>query len=122
MICAAQFTDNSWYRAKVVELPGRRIVNVQYVDFGNVERVSAWQLRKLPDKFLTLPPQALHCQLADVEPVDKQNGWTSDAMKVVDRYRDRQLAMRITGGQGQNTHQICPFSSKFMPFLVWIFY
>jgi hypothetical protein len=38
MPCAAQYTiDNKWYRAKIVDLPGNKMVEVFYVDYGNQE-------------------------------------------------------------------------------------
>lgn len=58
MICAAQYgADDQWYRVKVVKLPGRRLVEVHYVDFGNEEIVYHLRLKKLLDRFLVLPVQ-----------------------------------------------------------------
>ena len=58
MICVARFSaDGAWYRARVVGLAGARRVRVQYVDFGNVETISHWKMRKILDDFLVLPEQ-----------------------------------------------------------------
>ena len=58
MPCAAQYTvDNNWYRAKIVDLPGNRMVEVFYVDYGNQE-VMAWnRIRKIQTRFLRIPAQ-----------------------------------------------------------------
>ena len=55
-VCVAQFSeDDAWYRAQVIGLPGRRRVQVRYVDFGNMELVPYWKLRKITEKFMRLP-------------------------------------------------------------------
>ena len=46
-----------WYRAQVVEVPNRHHVKVRYVDYGNEEYVSQWNLRELLDEFVSLPIQ-----------------------------------------------------------------
>ena len=58
MICVSQFSgDGIWYRARITGLPGNKDVMVQYVDYGNTERVSVFNLRKILDSFLILPAQ-----------------------------------------------------------------
>jgi energy-coupling factor transporter ATP-binding protein EcfA2 len=58
MSCASQYTvDKKWYRAKIIGLPGNRMVEVFYVDYGNQE-VVAWSLiRKLHTRFLRIAAQ-----------------------------------------------------------------
>ncbi len=51
--CIAQFSeDQNWYRSQIVGLPGHRMVEVQYIDFGNKEVVPYYSLKKPLDKFL----------------------------------------------------------------------
>lgn len=58
MVCSCQFSaDNLFYRAVITNLPGRKLVDVFYVDFGNKERVHYSRLRVLLDEFLILPAQ-----------------------------------------------------------------
>jgi len=58
MLCVVKFSeDQLWYRAEVVDVVGPGLVHVRYVDYGNSETVSVWQLRKLIDSFLVLPVQ-----------------------------------------------------------------
>jgi predicted kinase len=58
MPCAAQYgVDKRWYRAKVIALPGNKMVEVFYVDFGNQELVIWNQIRKLQARFLRIPAQ-----------------------------------------------------------------
>ncbi|KAI0240502.1 hypothetical protein LSAT2_008731 [Lamellibrachia satsuma] len=98
MICAAQFSaDNSWYRAEVTQLAGHRMVTVKYVDFGNEEQLSHWKLRKLRDPFLVLPKQAIHCRLADVEPVNKEQGWSVEALTSLRDFTPNPVMVRVTG-------------------------
>ena len=70
--------DSMWYRARIIGLPGNRQVDVHYVDFGNSERVSIFNCRKILDGFLVLPSQALCCSLTDVEPIDAEEGWSEN--------------------------------------------
>ena len=79
MICVAQFSgDSMWYRARIISLPGNRQVDVHYVDFGNTERVSIFNCRKILDTFLVLPSQALCCSLTDIEPLNADDGWSEN--------------------------------------------
>ncbi|CAG0883760.1 unnamed protein product [Darwinula stevensoni] len=67
MVCAAEYImDHQWYRVNVDGTPGRQMVDVFYVDFGNRERIHVDSLRQLSDGFLSLPRQAIHCRLADI--------------------------------------------------------
>ena len=70
--------DSMWYRARIIGLPGNRQVDVHYVDFGNTERVSIFNCRKILDTFLVLPSQALCCSLTDVEPLNAEDGWSEN--------------------------------------------
>ena len=61
----AQYTiDDQWYRAEVIATPGRRNVEVLYVDYGNSEVVPFWRLKKISDKFLILPVQVFDSMLS----------------------------------------------------------
>lgn len=58
MLCVAQYgSDGMWYRAEVVDLVGSGQVKICYVDFGNQEVMSVWNLKKLLDAFMILPTQ-----------------------------------------------------------------
>jgi len=46
------------------------LVQVLSVDFGGKEWVDALSLRQLPDEVAHLPPFAICCQLADIQPVN----------------------------------------------------
>ena len=57
MPCVAQYNDDRWYRAKVVDLPGEKQVTVIYVDYGNTETISCDRIRALQNSFYMLPQQ-----------------------------------------------------------------
>ncbi|XP_071137588.1 RING finger protein 17-like isoform X1 [Mytilus edulis] len=77
MPCVCKYSgDDMWYRAKVIGIPGNKQVDVQYVDFGNTERVPYWRLRKLLDHFIMMPVQALPCRLTDITPASTD--WSSE--------------------------------------------
>ncbi|KAJ9579969.1 hypothetical protein L9F63_004352, partial [Diploptera punctata] len=77
MPCAAKYTvDKRWYRAKIIDLPGNKMVEVYYVDFGNQEVIPWTLLRKIQPQFLRIAAQGIHCSMSDVMP--KQQQWTQD--------------------------------------------
>ncbi|XP_071800473.1 RING finger protein 17-like isoform X2 [Asterias amurensis] len=81
-ICVAKFSeDRQWSRAEIVALPGKQLVDVLYVDYGNYERLHCSELRKIPKKFLKLSIQALPCSLVDVGPKDPELGWSTEETK-----------------------------------------
>ncbi|XP_033741542.1 LOW QUALITY PROTEIN: RING finger protein 17-like [Pecten maximus] len=95
MICVARFlADDTWYRAQVLELPGNKMVTVQYVDYGNIETVDVSRLCKILDSFLVLPVQAQHCQLCDVahtEYTQQAKRWWSDRVTM------KEFSLKVTG-------------------------
>nr|CAD7403847.1 unnamed protein product [Timema cristinae] len=119
MPCAAMYSDNTWYRAKVTGLPGKRMVQVLYVDYGNTEAVSWNKLRKLHDKYFKLPSQAIHCSLKDVMPLaNTNNQWTSAARAFLIRETNSKLmrlfvdavvgtTLKVTLYDSQPTIDIC---------------
>lgn len=52
-LCAAKFkVDNKWYRASVIRSIGKGQLEVEFVDFGNIEVVNGEDLKKLPANLL----------------------------------------------------------------------
>ncbi|XP_077340104.1 RING finger protein 17 isoform X2 [Lithobates pipiens] len=83
--CVAKFDgddDDQWYRAEIIGLHSAEDVDISYVDFGNVCRVSVTKLRKLKDEFLVLPRKAICCRLAYIQPSHDAAHWSSDACKL----------------------------------------
>lgn len=71
----AQFSDDAWYRAKVIKVINDEY-QVQYVDYGNSEIIPATRIRKLPNEFKALPFQAVKAVLAYLKtpPVEDEYG------------------------------------------------
>ena len=46
-----------------IQVIGKRTVEVEFVDYGNRERTSIWNVKKLTDEFLVMTPQAVKCAL-----------------------------------------------------------
>uniref|UniRef100_A0A1B6FZG0 RING finger protein 17 n=1 Tax=Cuerna arida TaxID=1464854 RepID=A0A1B6FZG0_9HEMI len=80
MMVAAKFIDGSWYRAVIISIPRSCYIEVQYVDFGNVETVYWKNVRHLQQKFHRMSAQGLKCSLTDVAP-KHERGWTASAKK-----------------------------------------
>ena len=49
-------------------VPAPDIVEVKYVDYGNVGQVPLGSLRKPKPHYLTLPAQTVDCRLANLKP------------------------------------------------------
>lgn len=117
MPCAAQYTiDNRWYRAKIVDLPGNKMVEVFYVDYGNQEVITWNRIRKIHRRFLRLAAQAVHCSLNDIVPTYEQ--WVpavreylmkETAKKVLRLYVDevQRLQLKVTLYDSQADVDIC---------------
>nr|QBI71270.1 ebna2 binding protein P100 [Embidopsocus sp. AB-2019] len=56
-ICAAKFTDDQWYRARVEKVTGND-VHVSYIDYGNKEIISSVRCAQLPSTFTADKPFA----------------------------------------------------------------
>ncbi|KAI2557347.1 tudor domain containing 1 [Homo sapiens] len=77
--CCAFFAgDGSWYRALVKEILPNGHVKVHFVDYGNIEEVTADELRMISSTFLNLPFQGIRCQLADIQSRNKH--WSEEAI------------------------------------------
>ncbi|XP_012260585.2 RING finger protein 17 isoform X1 [Athalia rosae] len=68
--CCAKYdhdVESGWYRAKIVEiLPNSREVQVQYVDFGNVEYQSIDKVHQLKEEWLAVPVINMRCRLWNI--------------------------------------------------------
>ncbi|XP_063566590.1 tudor domain-containing protein 1 isoform X2 [Gorilla gorilla gorilla] len=77
--CCAFFAgDGNWYRALVKEILPNGHVKVHFVDYGNIEEVTADELRMISSTFLNLPFQGIRCQLADIQSRNKH--WSEEAI------------------------------------------
>ena len=64
--CLGKYVDEVWYRGKILG-GDRNGYKVFFVDYGNSELVARNNVVSVPEKFLTLPPQAYECELANVK-------------------------------------------------------
>uniref|UniRef100_A0A646QDV8 Staphylococcal nuclease domain-containing protein 1 n=1 Tax=Hemiscolopendra marginata TaxID=943146 RepID=A0A646QDV8_9MYRI len=65
-ICAAKFTDDEWYRAKIEKIQGKEEIHIIYIDYGNIEVTKSTRLAALPSMYHGLPPFAHEYALACV--------------------------------------------------------
>ncbi|KAM3966126.1 LOW QUALITY PROTEIN: tudor domain containing protein [Aphomia sociella] len=65
--CCARFPDDdNWYRARVRETKGSKVV-VAYVDYGNEQEIDISNLRTITPDLIRLPAQAMKCALKGFE-------------------------------------------------------
>lgn len=83
--CVARHPDNGmWYRALIVHKHETPVVDVLFIDYGQTETVSVFDLRRIEKDFVSLPGQAFRCSLFNpVDPTSANNDWTNEA---VDRF------------------------------------
>uniref|UniRef100_A0AAU7J8D4 Tudor domain-containing protein Tdr4 n=1 Tax=Locusta migratoria TaxID=7004 RepID=A0AAU7J8D4_LOCMI len=82
MPCAALNGSKNWCRGQVIGLPGNKKVKVFFVDTGSELDLPWYEVFRLPEKFLAVPKQAIHCALNDISPTLK-SGWPAEIKKVM---------------------------------------
>ncbi|KAM9486561.1 RING finger protein 17 isoform 2-T2 [Clarias gariepinus] len=87
--CIALYDNKDWCRAQVTGFTGGRMVEVQYVDFGNKENLSVKDLRQIKDEFLALPSMALWCSLDGVSSVEEI--WSEKSIDAFRKMIDHKL-------------------------------
>uniref|UniRef100_A0A3Q1FQ24 Tudor domain containing 6 n=1 Tax=Acanthochromis polyacanthus TaxID=80966 RepID=A0A3Q1FQ24_9TELE len=80
--CVARHPDNRmWYRALVIHKHEAPQVDVLFVDYGQTETVSLFDLRRIRPEFLTLHGQAFRCSLLNpIDPTSAINEWNGEAV------------------------------------------
>ncbi|XP_037082243.1 tudor domain-containing protein 1-like [Pollicipes pollicipes] len=98
-VCVAQFSvDGKFYRAVIELLLPHALVDVYYIDYGNRERVALQAVKKIEDKFMVIPMQALKCRLADILPMEPRNGWQDAARRrLIEASDGKPLKMYVDG-------------------------
>ena len=74
--------DNCLYRAKVLSPPQAGSVEVQYVDYGNSEKVAVANLKTIPTELLELPSQAIPCMLPQEVDKFRENIEAHESVKI----------------------------------------
>ncbi|CAH2981454.1 unnamed protein product [Chilo suppressalis] len=65
--CCARFPDDdNWYRARIRDTKGNKII-VGYVDYGNEQEIDVTDLRTITPDLIRLPAQAMKCALKGFE-------------------------------------------------------
>ena len=79
--CVARHPDNGmWYRAIVIHKHEKPLVDVLFVDYGQTETISLYDLRRICPEFLTLPAQSFRCSLLNpMDPTSAINEWNQEA-------------------------------------------
>nr|KAG5696920.1 hypothetical protein BaRGS_015884 [Batillaria attramentaria] len=79
MMVVAKFSeDKAWYRGVVRGISGNT-ADVQFVDFGNSEKVQFDSLKQIDRQFCNIPAQAGCCSLSGVRPLTQGQTWSGDA-------------------------------------------
>jgi A-kinase anchor protein 1 len=81
VICIAQINQDEWVRAEVVAVEDEKAeVTARLVDIGGYVDVPIESLRQIRVDFVTIPFQATECRLANLTPINEEEGWSEDAL------------------------------------------
>ncbi|CAH1253582.1 TDRD6 [Branchiostoma lanceolatum] len=67
LCCALYSEDQTWYRAKILDVVSSKMLTVQFIDFGSLETVSPVNTRPLDAEMTALPPCALECSMSEIQ-------------------------------------------------------
>lgn len=85
MMVVAKFSeDDAWYRGVVRGLSSNT-AEVEFVDFGNFDKIQIDSLRQMDKQFSNIPAQAIPCSLAGVRPLSQGQTWSGDAKDFLER-------------------------------------
>ncbi|ESO02045.1 hypothetical protein HELRODRAFT_188557 [Helobdella robusta] len=90
-LCVAKYSvDSKWYRARVIKIVRPAQVEVIYIDYGNLEVISTWNVKKIKESFCLLPPQAFECSLAGLSPKsdDGESDWRAEATEFLNGLKE----------------------------------
>ena len=79
--CCALYSDDVWYRAKVISVKGTECC-VYFYDYGNKATLPIKNLREMPEELKSLPAQAIRTKLDNLAPIGKS--WTNEAKEMMD--------------------------------------
>jgi Tudor domain len=90
---AAMYEDNSWYRGQIHQILKDKVI-VQFIDFGNYEKIAFQNLRFIPgQKYIDVAPQAVECCLKSFEYEDKDSDATRTQFELMVQNSDNQRKM-----------------------------
>lgn len=83
MLCVSEFSDRDFYRARIISVDrNRQEVEVQYIDYGNKEKVDFVNLYELSFELQEYPYQAVECRVSNIKPSILRNpngAWTKSS-------------------------------------------
>ncbi|XP_078612166.1 uncharacterized protein LOC144882311 isoform X2 [Branchiostoma floridae x Branchiostoma japonicum] len=81
LCCALYSEDQTWYRAKILDVVSSKMLTVRFIDFGSIETVSAVNTRPLDADLAAVPPCALECSMSEIQGSSTDTGdWSDEAV------------------------------------------
>ncbi|NXK63934.1 TDR15 protein, partial [Sylvietta virens] len=101
LIVAEHDADCFYYRAVIKTLKSGNSYEVEFIDYGNSAVVSSSKIRRIPEKFLTLPRFSVHCFLSSVKSVPGES-WTKESAAYFARtVSDKPVACKFLQQHGE---------------------
>ncbi|NWY23780.1 TDR15 protein, partial [Pheucticus melanocephalus] len=101
LIVAEHDADCFYYRAVIKTLKSGNSYEVEFIDYGNTAVVSSSKIRRIPERFLTLPRFSVHCFLSSVKSVPGES-WTKESAAYFARtVSDKPVACKFLQQHGE---------------------
>ena len=102
--CAQSIQDAKWYRATVL-CTNNSECTVTFVDYGNSETLPLSNIKKLPQEFMALPPQALECAIHGICPTDSD--WPKEVASFFkENVAGKELDLVVVNTNKDNTFEV----------------
>ena len=97
MPCVAKFkVDGRWYRGKIVRVDSLLLVNVSFVDYGNVQSTPISWVKIIDREFLDFPPQAYKCSLDVAVELDLSDWTPKEILRFKEVTMEKRLCAKFT--------------------------
>lgn len=97
--CLIALNDRKFLRAKILDLIENDTVKVLLVDYGEIQTCDKNNLFQIPDKFLSLQFQAIHCSMAGICPKYNLSIWPklqkSAVFNLINEFSRKSLKMQV---------------------------
>ncbi|NWZ96246.1 TDR15 protein, partial [Nesospiza acunhae] len=101
LIVAEHDADCFYYRAVIKTLKSGNSYEVEFIDYGNTAVVSSSKIRRIPEKFLTLPRLSVHCFLSSVKSVPGESCTKESAAYFARTVSDKPVACKFLQQHGE---------------------
>ncbi|NXN43885.1 TDR15 protein, partial [Rhinoptilus africanus] len=101
LIVAEHVTDCFYYRAVIKTQKLGNSFEVEFIDYGNAAVVSPSKIRRIQEKFLTLPRLSVHCFLSRIKGVPDESWTNKSTSYFVSKISNKQVICKFLQQHGE---------------------